>query len=65
MLALAITSTVFLGISCLTSFFKNADLFDRELRCGKLGGFLLVLSYGWLWRALAITTIWVLFSYLG
>ena len=64
MLALAITATVFLGISCVTCFINNVGLFVEELEKGKYGLFLILMAYSWLWRALAITTIWVLFSYL-
>ena len=65
MLILAILSTVFLGISCVTCFINNVGLFVEELEEGKYGLFLILMSYSWLWRALAITTIWVLFANLG
>ena len=53
MLALKIIATVFIGISIIGSFIKNLIAFDKD---GQVFGFTI---YGWLWRALAIITIWM------
>ena len=59
MLALKIISTVFLGISCFTCFIKNAVFFkdDEKYQLARVSVWTF---YGWLWRALVITTLWVI-----
>lgn len=55
MLILKILSTVFIGISCLTALIKNLLLLNSNIY-----NFIFANLYGLCWRALAITTIWLL-----
>lgn len=57
MLVLKIISTVFVGISCITTVLKNLIIVhDNEVNTV---GFILATLYSLLWRALVIVTIWV------
>lgn len=58
MLALAILSTIFLGISCITTVLKNT------ISCDGINSTIFWTMYGLLWRALAITSIWVLYVHI-
>ena len=58
MLVFRILATVFLGISCLTDFFKNVGLFadnPNEIR-----NVCIWTIYGWLWRAFCRVAIWLI-----
>ena len=59
MIALKIISTIFLGLSCVTTFVKNVatcKVGENTFKTKAIFGFTF---YGWLWRALVITTIWI------
>ena len=56
MLALAILSTIFLGLSCITALIKNEQMLPHEDVA-----FIGWTVYSLLWRSLAIVSIWVLF----
>ena len=55
MLVFRILGTIFVGISCLTAFSKNINIFTDSNK-------LVVMStlYSWLWRALVIVALWII-----
>ena len=57
MLALRIIATVFVGLSFLTTWVKNSNVWSSQNEDGMLWG---VTLYGWLWRAFVIVAIWVI-----
>lgn len=59
MLVFRILSTVFLGLSCITSLMKNINMFGDNTHQGdkEVIGFTI---YGWLWRAFVIVSIWLI-----
>lgn len=57
MLALRIIATVFMGLSFLTTWIKNSNVWSRTDENGMCLG---VTLYGWLWRAFVIVVIWVI-----
>ena len=57
MLALRIIATVFVGLSFLTAWIKNSNVWSRADENGMCLG---VTLYGWLWRAFVIVVIWVI-----
>lgn len=59
MTALKIISTVFVGFSCITTFIKNVAVFRIDDNHFKEKAIFATTFYGWLWRALVITTIWI------
>lgn len=59
MLALKIISTLFVGFSCVTTFIKNVATFKVKENTFNTKAIFMFTIYGWLWRALVITTIWI------
>lgn len=60
MIALKIISTIFLGLSCVSTFLKNVLAFhDDKTDTFHTKTIFIGTFYGWLWRALVIVTIWV------
>ena len=57
MLVLRIIATVFVGLSFLTTWVKNANVWSNK---DENGTRLVVTLYGWLWRAFVIVAIWVI-----
>lgn len=53
MLALKIISTIFVGLSCITTFVKNVSTFrDVKYNTFQNKPIFMATIYGWLWRAL-------------
>lgn len=61
MLALSIVSTIFIGVSCITSIIRNACIFSDEEGGIHFNLFFFFSFWGLAWRALVIATIWVLY----
>ncbi|MBO7713392.1 MAG: hypothetical protein J6S85_07450 [Methanobrevibacter sp.] len=60
MLALKIIATVLLGLSCITTFIKNVNIFeDSNEKSFNTKAIALFTLWGWLWRALVIVALWV------
>ena len=60
MLALKIIGTVFIGISCITTFVKNILAFrDGKTETFYTKTIIGATLYGWLWRAFVIVALWV------
>ena len=57
MLVLRIIATVFVGLSFLTTWVKNANVWSNK---DENGTRLVVTLYGGLWRAFVIVAIWVI-----
>lgn len=57
-LALKIIATVFLGLSCITCFFKNLSIFSREGTKKEDLAIILTTIYGLIWRIFIIIIIW-------
>lgn len=57
MLVLRIIATVFVGLSVITTWVKNSNIWSRAYDTGMRLG---VTLYGWLWRAFVIVAIWVI-----
>lgn len=57
MLVLRIIATVFVGLSFLTTWVKNSNVWSNKDENGMRLG---VTLYGWLWRAFVIVAIWVI-----
>ena len=58
MLTLRIIATLFMGLSFLTAWVKNSNIWSGNDENGamRFGATL----YGWLWRAFIIVAIWVI-----
>lgn len=61
MLALKIVATVLLGLSCITTFIKNINIFEDSNEKGfNTKAIVLFTLWGWLWRAFCIVAIWLI-----
>lgn len=60
MLWLRIAATVFMGISCITCFIKNSNIYTNTEHPNQNASIELAIAtvYGWLWRAFVIVAIW-------
>ena len=55
MLVFRILGTVFTGLSCVSCFFKNINIFSKSDK-----SVIVATVYGWLWRALVIVALWII-----
>ena len=62
MVAFRIVSTVLLGISCITCFFKSWALvsYGEQYSHPNFKHFIYILLWGLLWRSFVIVAIWVI-----
>ena len=58
MLVFRILTTIFIGISCITTFIKNINIYADKGRYDNACIFATTI-YGWLWRAFVIVAIWI------
>ena len=59
MLVFRILGTIFIGISCITTFIKNISVYSGK---GKYDDACIIATtgYGWLWRAFVIVALWLI-----
>ena len=59
MLVFRILATIFVGLSCITTFIKNVSVYHGK---GKFEDACIIAAttYGWIWRAFVIVTIWLI-----
>lgn len=58
MLVFRIIATVFMGLSCITCFFKNISIFSDWKHATR--DVLMISIYGWIWRAFVIVALWLI-----
>ena len=60
MIVFRILATIFVAISCITTFIKNVNVFNNAKDNFDFKAIIVTTIWGWLWRAFVIVALWVI-----